>query len=323
VSLNGSEMSRRNPPAAPSTQVEGALWQDTIRPIIFVGAPRSGTTAIFESFALHPDLAWLSNYSKVLPRMLFTNSVRRLFDNRHWQIRGTKDQFGEYGLIQRLLPRPDEPYAFWSAYLGEEFVYGFMREEKPQGDAARNLRRAFRSIAHYQHRERIAAKLTGPPRIAYLSKIFPEAQFVHIVRDGLAVVRSLLNVDFWKAGGGLERPWWRGGLEESDMKAWVEAGRDPGVLAALQWRRIVESAHQEASALRGNQYLEVRYEDYWESPKRMVARLWQFAGLEHRDVEFPPARSAKYALEWTEEYRNLLIGKMQPEYSRLGYGPQV
>ena len=85
-----------NPQQAAKVSLDGALWQDTIRPIIFVGAPRSGTTAIFESFSLHPDLAWLSNYSKVFPRLLITNAVRRLFDNSHWQIRGTKDQFSEY-----------------------------------------------------------------------------------------------------------------------------------------------------------------------------------------------------------------------------------
>ena len=50
------------------------------RPIFVVGMPRSGTTAFFEDFSSHPDLAWMSNYSRMFPGVSMVNGLHRIFD---------------------------------------------------------------------------------------------------------------------------------------------------------------------------------------------------------------------------------------------------
>jgi len=41
------------------------------------------------------------------------------------------------------------------------------------------------------------------PRIGFLQAIFPDAKFIHIVRDGCAVANSRMNAPFWKGWQGL------------------------------------------------------------------------------------------------------------------------
>ena len=98
-------------------------------PILFVGAPRSGTTACFEHFASHPNLAWVMNYARVLPGFPSINLLRRLLDNRFVSLLGKKNQFDDVAWFNRALPRPDEAYRFWNLHACENFDRRFLLGE--------------------------------------------------------------------------------------------------------------------------------------------------------------------------------------------------
>ena len=57
-----------------------------LKPIFIVGAPRSGTTLLYDLLAQHPTLGWFSNYSlkKFMTKEFqrFVNLRRRIFDMR-------------------------------------------------------------------------------------------------------------------------------------------------------------------------------------------------------------------------------------------------
>ena len=134
-------------------------------------------------------------------------------------------------------------------------------------------------LLRFQGRSRFVTKITGPPRIGYLTSVFPDAIFVHVVRDGRAVVNSLLNVDFWIEGGGYDRPWWRNGLQEGWETEWKSFGSSPISLAALQWRTIMEVTDWERRRISSNQYFEVRYEDFLADPHRTLELVAQFCDV--------------------------------------------
>lgn len=303
---------RRSGPAAESVSA----------PIIFIGAPRSGTTAIFERFARHPDLAWVSNYSRIAPTWPRINAIRRLFDNGLFTVRGEKRQFKDQSSIRRFLPRPDESYEFWNAYTCPGFDRDFLLEARPDERVARRLQDALERVRRAQGRARITAKLTGPGRVSYLSGALPEARFVHIIRDGLDVVRSLLHVSFWREGGGMDEPWWSGGMTPADLDLWRRSGRDPGVLAAILWRRIVATTRDEAARClqAEGRYLEVFYEDFRRDPDRSLERIHEFSALEYLRPDRSLVRNREYESEWSSEYVDLLLEAMEPTYSELGYG---
>lgn len=249
------------------------------RPIFFIGMPRSGTTVIFEAFAVHKQLGWVSNYSSRFPRLPILNYVLRLAENRIWSFRGSKQQYGKASLSNRILPKPQEGYPFWETYCGEKFLWDFCLEPRANQQEAQALRSVLDKTLKYQGRSRLATKLTGPPRISYLRSIFPDAMFVHVVRDGRAVVDSLLRVDFWREKGGFDGPFWNGALSDSDISEWETYDRSALAIASIEWRNVITGIRDEAATLGPGDYHEIKYEDYIADTAESISRLYTGCGL--------------------------------------------
>lgn len=250
------------------------------KPIFFIGVPRSGTTILFEAFARHEDVGWLSNYTEKFPRFLFLNSLVRLFDNRFFYISSEKKQVKTVSWYNRILPKPAEAYPFWDAYTGVDFARRFLIGEEAENLGRKRTLSAINAHLRYQGKKRFATKITGPARILYLKSIFPDALFVHVIRDGRAVVNSLLNVDFWQKGEGFNKPWWDGEEIREAVGRWKENGSDPAVLAALQWKVIIDEARKESVSLPQGHYREVRYEEFInDDPVAIIRDLYGWAGL--------------------------------------------
>ncbi|MGH8249940.1 MAG: sulfotransferase family protein [Steroidobacteraceae bacterium] len=293
------------------------------KPIFFTGVPRSGTTIAFEAFARHPNLAWPTNYTAQFPRLPQLNLLRRLLDNSRLELVGRKNQYGRARLGNRFLPMPNEAYEFWNRHGDPRFARDYL--DAASGLRARSrLSGAVQNLVSWQGKQRFAAKLTGPPRIGFLSAVFPDAIFVHIVRDGRAVVHSLLKVGFWREKGGFEAPFWSGG----PSNAWSgNPSGDPGVLAALQWRDILAAARQEAAALGPGQYVELRYEDLVIEPAARLHEVARQCGLPDcdaidrylRNSEKLSNMNSKYLRDFSPGYVDELARAMQPQLSLYGY----
>jgi hypothetical protein len=87
--------------------------------------------------------------------------------------------------------------------------------------------------------------------IPFLARTFPEAHFIHLVRDGRDVALSYLAADF--------------GVESLGE-------------AAIYWRRFVRTGYRDGRRL-GGRYREVRYEDLLEDPERVLRSLCEFVRL--------------------------------------------
>ncbi len=111
-------------------------------------------------------------------------------------------------------------------------------------------------------------------RIRYINHVFPDATFIHVIRDGRAVVNSVLNKiredpmrQTMPYGSFCKPPNWKEFLRE-----------DPVEQAALQWREIVRFILSHKSTL-GNRYCEFRYEDLCRDPRGTIASLLAFTQL--------------------------------------------
>jgi len=297
------------------------------RPIFFIGMPRSGTTILFEAFARHPSLAWVSNYCRMYPGKPWVNGLRPLLDNRFVKLYGNKKQYGETRLLNIYFPQPDEAYQFWNLHTSLRFGRDCLEGQQCKEPYRGNIRRVVSSIVTWQRKKRFSAKLTGPPRIHYLRSIFPDAIFVHVVRDGRAVVHSLLNVPFWKEKGGFIEPFWNGCLSEEEHNSWMESGSDPGILAALQWRRVIELTRREGKELGAGQLYEVRYEEFMDAPHESLDRLCRACGLSlsdsvHEFIDNGPQlcnMNYKYEKDFAKEYLTKLNASMRPIIDELRY----
>lgn len=175
--------------------------------------------------------------------------------------------------------------------------------------------------------------------IPFLDRAFPEAQFIHIVRDGRDVAVSHLQKPWLLAsakGSTLREP---GGYLHGPYAAWwVEDGREREFEETSDvhrmiwaWRSYVEAALRDGPPLGPQRYLEVRYEDLMADPRRHGERM-----LDFMDIDRTASRHAFMdALEradpgsvggWRQELSASDLGIIEADSGellrRLGYSDQ-
>ncbi len=248
-------------------------------PIIFFGTGRSGTTIISEMLFQHPDLAWPSNYQEKFPAVPAINLLRRLFDNRYWRLIGKKKGLHGIAFYNKLLFKPGENYRMWQYLVGDEidFSRGFLLDQKASPERQQFIRRYFARMVKAQGRKRLAFKITGPPRMGFLLSIFPDANFVHIKRDTVPTISSLLKVDFWQTRG-RTKLWWTGPYSSAEEN-WARENKDnPELITAFQLKKIYWAEQAEVTRYQPR-ILRVKYEDFTAVPERNISRMLDYCDL--------------------------------------------
>ena len=239
------------------------------RPIFVIGMPRSGTTVIAEAMAVHEDLGWFSNYFGWVPSIPEVSILTRLISLPKIgpYLMGKKRQdLRISAFIRRFLPYCTEAYPIWRRYCSERFEWNYLLNQFASESEKHRIRSIISKVLLLQNKKRFFAKLTGPPRMNFLNSIFPDAFFVHVIRDPRANVSSLLRVPFWKEGGGFQNPWWQNGLSQDLIEEWKSSQRSSVALGAIQWKNIIKIAWQEKNRIGSNKYVEIHYEDFVKNP---------------------------------------------------------
>lgn len=253
---------------------------------------------VFNVFAARPDLAWFSQHLSRFPRWPAVTALARLADFDRGFRKSIDRSDRRRHRLEKLRVGPSEAYGVWEHYCGERFLFESLRDSRATDQQAEALRALVVKLLRYQGKERFATKVTGPARIGYLSSIFPDALFVHVIRDGRAVTSSLLDVHFWKGTWREREVSWRGVLTEAELQRWRELDESPLALAALQWQAIIRGAREEAERFAPGRYEELRYEDFVARPERTLARATRFCQL-------PDSVEALAFLDRRVELRNM------------------
>jgi hypothetical protein len=217
----------------------------------------------------HRDLAWPSQYNRRFPGRPAVSMLSRIVDHRPLASRR----------LGWKLPVHDEAYPFWDGLFGgfaepdrdllASDVTSYIAEQMTAGVAA---------IQRFQGKPRFIAEYSGWSRIGFMRGVFPDAQFIHVVRDGRAVANSFLNVSWWSGYQGVHR--WQFGLLTDEERELLERFEDSFVArAAIHWRRLVRSIENAALELDERSYRVVRYEDLVSDPHGSTLETMTWAGL--------------------------------------------
>jgi hypothetical protein len=122
---------------------------------------------------------------------------------------------------------------------------------------------------------RFGKRRWGDKRPAYIQRLgvvfcmFPDAQVIHLVRDGRDCVSSLKQM-----------PWWQGG----------------SIVAIRTWRRAIIKGRRALARLPADTYVEVRYEDLVAAPEAELRRLCAFLGEDFDEAMLEPQRLSDVAV---------------------------
>ena len=146
--------------------------------------------------------------------------------------------------------------------------------------------------------------------------MFPDAVYVHLIRDGRAVASSMLREPWWPD----THVWWLG----RKASEWSPDFNDAAELAAVYWKRTVETV-REFGARVGERYIELRYERLVRSPKDEVARVLDAAALSRTGAYFNdlPATLSDVGDKWrhnlTERQQTLILAAIGDFLRSLDY----
>jgi LPS sulfotransferase NodH len=193
--------------------------------VVFVeGAPRSGTTLLISLLAVHPEIAAIVGESH-----LFDRGVRSLFDTHE---------------------QADPDHTYLANYLSREELRNAVR------DLCDRVLLTMRD--RVKPEARLVAEKTPARKVGYAEALsrklecYPDARYLHVVRERESVVRSLARA-----------PWARG--TEADF--------------AEYWRSAVDTARATLDGRAG--YLEIAYGDLAADPKRAMADVFEWLGVDH------------------------------------------
>ena len=188
----------------------------------------------------------------------------------------------EYPLLEHIIRRkinPAESYNFWEYHCkGFSITYRDLVKEDVSDKVYRDVRTAVTNMTTATRKVPVF-KITGWPRLGFLSKIFEDAKFIHVIRDGRAVANSLINVNFWKGWHGPDQ-WRWGPLTKTHQLEWEQHNCSFIALAAIQWKILMMAAEETKASIKGSNYLEVKYEDLCFNPIEQFKEITTFAGLE-------------------------------------------
>ncbi len=243
-------------------------------PIFIIGHWRSGTTLLHELMVLDSRYTFPTTYECFAPnnflvtawlvkRMRFLMPSQRPMDNMitGWE----RPQEDEFALCNMGLPSPYLRMLFPNE--PEQYPEYYDLEQVPPEDRRRWQEALVWFLQRVTFRDPQRIILKSPPhlaRIKMLLEIFPDARFVHIVRDPYVVYASTINL--WKTlyqYQSLQRPNFKG-LEEY-------------VFACFE--RMYQAFEAQRHLVDPSRLYEVRYEDLVHDQIGGMRKLYEHLGL--------------------------------------------
>lgn len=206
-------------------------------PLFIVGMNGSGTTMLLECLGRHPKLYAFPRETRLIPHL--------------YASRGRFGDLNDDGNYLKLWHEVRRLQIFRYVNGGNAVPLPGDWAEHPRSLTA-VLDAVFRYFAAQEGKSRWCEKT--PQHVQHLdvlAQMFPDARFVHVVRDGRDCAASF------------HRRW-----------------RRAPELTMYRWKRVVREARRQSVRLGPSRYLELRYEALTAEPELWLRRVCAFAGLD-------------------------------------------
>lgn len=218
------------------------------RPLFIGACPRSGTTLLRSMLDNHPDFAMPAETDFVIPlwKLRVGFGDLREIENRRRVARWIFREEGNGGIRLRA-----------GKFTRKQAIRRVVRSPPTIGSIVDTC---FSMYAEAHGKQRWGDKRPAYAGwISMLFELFPNAQFVNVVRDPRGAAASQVPLGW--------------GHEEAALSS-----------AAVRWETSIRRVDEFARRLRPDQLLDVRYEDMVRDPAATLERVCAFAGLRGGDT---------------------------------------
>ena len=271
---------------------------DYDRPVIIVAAPRSGSTALFETLAVTPQL-------------------HNPGGEAHWLVEGFRMYLpGAPGVDSNRLT---------AGHLTPEIALAM------KSRLAEKLVDASGAPADAESVRLLEKTPKNALRIPFFNALFPDARFVFLWREPEENISSI--IDAWRAGGWVtypQLPGWDGPWSLLLPPGWQDLkGKPLPEIAAYQWATTNQTIMDDLEQIPADRRHVVRYSDFLADPAAVIRGVCGFADLEFDAAlgertggDLPPSRhtlTPPEAGKWKKNAAEIepLIPGLQPLLDRL------
>ncbi len=248
------------PSTAPSPAPIAPQRRRLERPVFVVSSPRSGSSLLFETLALSPDLWTIGGEShRVIEEIPGLAPADRAWSSNRLEASDADPATAnrlEQAFLEALRDRDGQP---------PQVAHGLRMLEKTPKNAL---------------------------RIPFLAATFPDAYFIYLYRDPRETISSML--DAWRSGRFVtypQLPDWTEALRWSLLLVpdWQALrGRPLAEIVARQWQATTTQLLADLSALPADRWCVASYDQLVADPQREMERLCQFIGVRwDRPLEGP------------------------------------
>jgi Sulfotransferase family len=226
-------------------------------PVFVVGAPRSGSTLLYQVLVQAFDVGYLSNrHCRLWGAPSVVERVRRVEPPPSFSSR-----FGRTSAADE----PSECGPFWYRFFRRSPQYVPIEDADP--DRMRQLRAAVRAFGDAAGRPLVFKNLLCTLRLVPIGRALPEAVFVDIRRDLEANAASLLAAR--REIHGDYATWWSAEPPEiAELRS-----LSPVAQVVEQVRRLEALVDRDRSVLGADRFLQVGFEDLCDDPERVLAAV--------------------------------------------------
>ncbi len=294
-------------------------------PLFVLGHWRSGTTLLHELLMLDARHTCPTTYQCLAPHhFLWTESIlppllkfllpsQRPMDDMPAGF--NRPQEDEFALVNLGVPSPYLAWAFpnhgpvYDEYLDLQTLTAAERESWKQ-----TWHEFVQRVALTNNRRIVLKSPTHTARVRTILEVFPDAKFIHIVRDPLVLFPS--TVRLWKSLSQVQ-----GFQIPRDDAAWIEGH------VLDQFVRMYECFEQDRDLVPPDRLIDVRFEDLVADPIGQMQSIYErldlgnFAGVEQALLRYKMKtrdyRTNKYMLP--PEVAERVRGRWAPYFQRYGY----
>lgn len=251
----------------PESELAAQAWSLSESPVFICGSMKSGTTLLCHLLDSHPELLVMpgdSHYLELLKR---------------WE-RTQFKEIASYWVHRLVNPTGQEPFWFFGREEGTfrlflSYLDYFLRnsDRDPFVCVVMSFFAVDSLISSRSPRKYWVEKTPHNELHARaLSRMFPRAKFIHVLRNPLNNIVSLRRLDTYRE--------WRG--------------------SALDHARVIKGLFKAAQTnleiLGENRYLIIKYEDLTRSPSEVMNRICAFLGIQFDPVLLVPTENGRPAV---------------------------
>ena len=295
-------------------------------PVFVLGHFRTGTTFFHELLVQDPQFGFPTTFQCMSPHhFLWSQRVvpklssillpkRRMMDNM--DMRWDLPQEDEWGLCNLGLP---SPYHYWAfPELRHESTKAFSLDEYSEADRdawAEGMRWFLKRLNYGDPRQLVLKSPSHTARVGLILKMFPNAKFIHLVRDPVSIIPSTIKT--WRQMGKACEFY---SLKDKKLEQ----------LAYTNFNEMYRAHWRDEHLIKKGQICLLRYEDLTADPIGEVRRVYdelKIDGFEkaRRQFEAQLARKKDYRknrFQMKDAYRTRIQQNCHEYAERYGYAAE-